>query len=181
MNNCSAKYPFRKEHKFVDFLWFVSIGGMAEVIACIAIAQSSLLWMGIYIACMLPFGVAEVGFLCVHCPYYGQHEGRTVHCKAMWGPTKFFKPKPGPLSRFDKLILYSFFVFAFLFPMYWLIPHPVLLALYLWSILNMVWTLGRYECTRCMHFHCPFNLVSKEMKKDIAMKSNAEDHPSDPK
>jgi hypothetical protein len=83
----------------------------------------------------------------------------------MWGPTKWFKPKPGALSFIDKVVLYSFFVISFSYPVYWLALQPKLLVIYLWSIAIMVFTLARYECNRCMFFDCPFNFVSDETKK----------------
>jgi hypothetical protein len=155
------KICFREGHRFSDFLWFVALGGVPEIVACFAIADKSLAWMGGYLGFMLLFGVAEVRFLCRHCPYYNQHSGRTVHCKAMWGPTKWFKHKPGALGSLDKMMLYLFFLLAFSFPIYWLVLRPEFLALYLLSIIIMIWTLGRYECNRCMFFGCPFNRVDK--------------------
>ena len=151
----------KTEHRITDFLWSMLLGVLPVVVACFAIANSPLLWMLGYLVVMLLLGVAEVGCLCRHCPYYRQQPGITVHCRFMWGPTKWFKPKPGALSSLDKAILYSFFVLAFSFPLYWLIQQPALLVIYLWAIGIMVWTLGRYECTQCIHFGCPFNAAAK--------------------
>jgi hypothetical protein len=83
----------------------------------------------------------------------------------MWGPTKWFKPKPGPLSTLDKVILYSFFLLSFIYPIYWLALEPILLVGYLWSIGIMISVLARHECTRCRYFHCPFNMVSDDARK----------------
>jgi len=83
----------------------------------------------------------------------------------MWGPTKWFKPKTGALTTLDKTILYSFFAISFSYPVYWLALRPELLVIYLWAIGIMVWTLGRYECNRCMNFGCPFNFVKEDVKK----------------
>ena len=178
MNNCNAEHSLRGKHKFSDFLYFPLISLMPEVVACIAIARDSWLWMGIYIASMVPFMFAEVGFLCRHCPYYRQLPGKTVHCKSHWGPTKFFKPKPGPLKTYEKVILYSLFACGFAFPFYWLIQQPVLLVIYLWSILIMVWTYAKYECPRCQYFECPFNFVRKEVRKELLTESTVEKDPT---
>ena len=165
MKNCNMSSGLKKEHRFTEFLAH-TLGGLLPVVpACFAIASSSLLWMLGYLVVMFLLGVAEVGCLCRHCPYYRQQPGIMVHCMAMWGPTKWFKPKPGALGFFDKAVLYAFFVISFSYPIYWLIQHPALLVIYLWSIANMVWTLARYECNRCMNFGCPFNLVDQETKK----------------
>lgn len=167
MNNKNAGHALRGKHQFSDLLYFACISLMCEVVAAYAIAQDSWLWFGIYVACMVPFMFGEVGFLCRHCPYYRQLPGRTVHCKSHWGPTKFFKPNPGPLSTYERVILYFMFVVGFFFPFYWLIRHPLLLAIYLWSILIMAWTYAKYECPRCQYFYCPFNFVKKEIREDF--------------
>lgn len=173
MNNRNSKHSFRGDYKLSDFLYFWCISLMCEVVAAIAIGSSSLLWLGVYIACMVPFMFAEVGFLCRHCPYYGMLPGRTVHCKSHWGPTKFFKPKPGPLGTHEKVILYSMFLVGFFFPFYWLIHSPLLLAIYLWSIVIMVWTYAKYECPRCLNFNCPFNFVRKDARETFLNKDSS--------
>lgn len=154
----------RTEHRLSDFLWFVLLGGTPFLVACFAIANSSWIWLIGYIAFMVVFGFAQVRFLCRHCPYYRQ-EGKRVHCKSMWGWPKLFRPRPGALSSLDKAMLYSFFLLAFSFPMYWLVMLPQFLALYLLSIVVMVLTLARYECSRCMFFNCPFNRVAEDVQK----------------
>lgn len=163
MKNC-----LRTEHRFSDFLWFALVGGMPFLVGALAIASSSLLWLLGYLVFMLCFfSVAQIRFLCTHCPYYRQQPGKTVHCKSMWGPTKLFRPRPGALSSFDKAMLYFFFLLSFSFPMYWLILQPKFLVIYLLSIVVMVFTLGRYECNRCLFFDCPFNRVSNNVKTDF--------------
>ena len=162
MKNC-----LRKEHRFPDFLWFSAIGWMPVLVACLAIADSSLLWMLGYLGVMLALGVVEIRFLCRHCYYYGQQPGKTVHCKAMWGPAKWFSPRPGPLSSVDRAMLYSFLGLAFLFPIYWLVPQPKFLVIYLVSVVVMLVTLARYECNQCMFFDCPFNRVSEDIEAEF--------------
>ncbi len=174
MDGCNKKIPLRTAYVPSDFLFFWCISLVPEVIACVAIARDSWLWMGIYIAAMVPFMFAEVGFLCRHCPYYSQLPGRTVHCKSHWGPTKYFRPKPGRIKTYEKFILYFLFACGFAFPFYWLIQEPVLLVLYLWSIVNFVWTYAKYECPRCLYFDCPFNFVSKEARKELLNESTVE-------
>jgi hypothetical protein len=158
--------PLRRRHTFGDFLGYMLVGLLPVVLACYAIGASRAPWLAGYVVLMLLLGVAEVGCLCRHCPYYAQQPGATVHCKYLWGPAKWFKPKPGPLSALDKAILYSFFFLSFSYPIYWLAREPILLAAYLWSIAIMVSVIARHECTRCMHFHCTFNMVSDDAKKD---------------
>jgi len=167
MNSCNTKNCLRTKHEFSDFLWFFAIGWMPVLVACLAIASSSLLWVPVYLGVMFFLGVVEIRFLCSHCHYYRQETGKIVYCKSMWGPTKWAKPRQGPLSSFDKTILFSFLILAFSFPIYWLVPQPKFLVIYLLSAVIMLVTLARYECNRCMFFDCPFNRVSKEAKADF--------------
>jgi len=161
-----VKSCLRREHGFADFLWFSAIGWTPVLVACLGIATASLAWMLAYLGVMLLLGIVEIGTLCRHCPYYSQQPGMTVHCKAMWGPTKWFRPRPGPLAALEKAALFLFFVIAFSFPIYWLVPQPKLLAIYIVTVGIMLATLTRYECNRCMFFDCPFNRVSKEAKSE---------------
>ena len=167
MNGCEMKGPLRRAHRFSDYIWFSVVGWTPVLVACLAIADSSLLWVPVYLGVMLLLGFAEIGFLCRHCPYYRQQPGCTVHCKAMWGPTKWVRPKPGPLSLLDKAVLYFSFLLAFSFPIYWLAMQPEFLVIYLVSIAVMVLTLARYECNRCMFFDCPFNFVGEDVKAEL--------------
>jgi hypothetical protein len=167
MKDCNMRNYQRKEHKISDFLWSVTIGGVPEVVAIMAIANESPVWLLAYIPFLFVFALAEVRFLCRHCHYYGQQQGIMVKCKSMWGPFKLFKPSPGPLGRFDTVMLYLSFVIGFAFPLYWLAHQPQLLVIYIWSLVILVVTMEKYECHRCMMFHCPFNRVSKEIKDDL--------------
>ena len=161
MKNC-----IRRRHNFSDFVWFSMLGWTPVLVACLAIASSSLLWMAAYLGVMLLLGLVEIGFLCRHCPYFAQEPGLTVHCKAMWGPTKWSRPKPGRLSRLDRGVFSFFMLAALAFPVYWLIPQWQFFLIYVVSVALMFFTLTRYECNRCMFFDCPFNRVSKEAKKE---------------
>ncbi len=167
MESCNMRNCLRTEHRLSDYLWSVALGVVPEIVAIMAIARESWLWVLAYVAFMLLFAVAELRFLCRHCIYYGQQQGIKVHCKSMWGPYKWFKPSPGPLGRFDTVVLLLFVVLAFAFPLYWLVLQPQLLFIYLWSLVILVWTMRRYECNRCMAFHCPMNHVSKELKDEL--------------
>lgn len=167
MNSCDAKNCLRTKHEFRDFVLFYVIGWTPVLVACLAIASTSLLWVLGYLGVMLSLGVVEIRFFCRHCPYYGQQPGKTVRCKFLWGPMKWARPRPGALSSFDKAMFYSFLVLAFSFPIYWLVPQPKFLVIYLISMIIMLVTLARYECTRCMFFDCPFNRVSEEAKANF--------------
>jgi len=171
MNSCDTKNYLRPKHEFSDFLWFFALGWMPVLVACLAIASSSLLWVLVYLVVMFFLGVVEIRFLCSHCHYYKQEKGKILHCQSMWGPTKFARPRQGPLSSFDKVMLFSFLILAFSFPIYWLVQQPKFLVIYLLSAVIMLVTLARYECTRCMFFDCPFNRVSTDIKNEFLRKT----------
>ncbi|MBE0479863.1 MAG: hypothetical protein IBX68_02675 [Dehalococcoidia bacterium] len=157
----------RARHGFWDFAWATFLGFTPELIALYAIGTVSLFWMILYLGAMLPFGVLEVLFLCRHCPYYRQEQGRAIHCKSLWGPVKYIAPRPGAPARWEKAVLYSFFAIGFAFPIYWLAMQPMLLVLYFLTIIAYVWTLARYECSRCISFGCPFNMVDKGTREEF--------------
>ncbi|HEY48754.1 MAG TPA: hypothetical protein G4O13_01755 [Dehalococcoidia bacterium] len=167
MTHFATRHCIREDHQIIDFLWFVPIGFLPVVVACFAIASESWYWLLGYLGYMcIPFASIELRFLCIYCPYYRQQPGLTVHCKSLWGPAKFLKPRPRAPGAIDRAIFYAGCVIAVFFPIYWLALRPELLVIYIMSIIVMVFTLAKYECNQCLFFHCPFNMVSKEMKEE---------------
>jgi hypothetical protein len=53
--------------------------------------------------------------LCSHCPFYGQ-EGKTLRCLALDGFPKWWRYRPGPMSRGERWVLRFLVVWLLLFP-----------------------------------------------------------------
>jgi hypothetical protein len=106
----------------------------------------------------------EARILCSHCPYWAE-ESRVLHCHANYGVVKFWKYRPGPMSRAEQvqftvgviaLVLYPI-VFLFLGGQY------LLTAIVIVSDVSWGYLLRHNTCVRCINFSCPMNAVSKTL------------------
>jgi len=163
----ATDHALREKHVINDFCWFLPTGLAPLVVASFAIYPHSWIWLLIYLGYMwLIFAPHELGFLCVYCPYYRQEKGLTVKCKSLWGPSKVLRPKIGPMTKVDQVFFWIASFIATFFPMYWLVQEIDLLVLYWLTWLIMIWTLAKYECNQCLHFHCPGNIVPEEKREE---------------
>ena len=153
----------KKQHRFVDFLYWNMVVALPIITACIAIFKDSLVWMVIYIIICILLVAVIYRFYCTHCPHYVQGV-KTTKCMFFWGMPKCFDSRPGPLSLFEKTVSFAAPVIIILIPIYWLILQPGLLAIYVLSVAVLVATIRRNECSRCIYFHCPVNCVPEDMK-----------------
>ena len=92
-----------------------------------------------------------------------------------WAP-KYFQPKPGPYTFLELAVVALAMLVWVAFPVYWLYLHHGLLAIYIVSLVVFVATMKRYECGRCIHFDCPANSVSEDIRRGF---SEAQDHQAD--
>jgi hypothetical protein len=135
------------------------------VTACIAILKSSTVWMIVYIAASIViFAIVVFKFFCTHCPHYVQSEN-TVKCMFVRWVPKYFEPKPGPYDLIEKAIVAIVLLIWVVFPLYWLYLNRGLLVIYIVSLTILFATIRRYECGRCIHFHCPTNSVPEDVRK----------------
>jgi len=67
--------------------------------------------------------------------------------------------KTTPFSRGELLMFHFIFAFLPLYPIYWLVSQPVLLAVF--GVSAAMWYLGQwhYFCKRCRVDACPYNRV----------------------
>ena len=159
-----TKNRLKTRYKFSDFIYWNLFAAIPFITAFIAILKSSLIWAMIYILVFLTqFLIVEYRFFCTHCPHYCQ-DGYTTKCLFIWGVPKYFKARQYPLTIFDKFMIILGFLIIILFPIYWLFSQPLLLVIYLlsWTVFGL--TLKRYECNRCIYFHCPANSVPKDLR-----------------
>lgn len=156
----------KKKHTFLDCVYWYLLALVPLGAACLAIVSDSLVWVFVYLAVFLfHFLVVECRFFCSHCPHYFNAEGR-VRCMFLWGVPRFFRPRPGPLSALDKSMMVWGFTVMLLFPLYWLLQQPLLLAVYVagWLIIGL--TMKKYECCRCIYLHCPLNSIAAELREN---------------
>jgi len=153
----------KKHHSFGDFFYWNIVAAVPVITACIGIYRNSILWFVVYLIVCAVGVVLIYRFYCTHCPHYVEG-GKTTKCMFFWGVPKFFTPRPGPLSGFDKSVVFCAPAMVILLPLYWLYTQTELLIIFVLSLTVFLLTVRRYECVRCTYFECPANQVSEEMK-----------------
>jgi hypothetical protein len=110
------------------------------------------------------FGFWEIRILCSHCPYYAER-GSTLHCIANYGCPKFWRYRPEPISRSEKIQLVVGFAMMAGYPFPFLIlgGQFILASLAVWGLTVFFWTLRKYTCSRCVNFSCLLNGVPSEL------------------
>ena len=160
-----SAHELKKQHRFVDFIYWNLVAAVPFVTACTAILEYSVAWFFTYLVAGLVFVVTIYKFYCIHCPHYNRPTGM-LKCMFFWGVPKFFKPDPGPLSLLDKAMTFLAVAVIMLLPVYWLILQPGLMIIYILSIAAFFITVRRNECARCIYFNCPVNAVSESIRKN---------------
>jgi hypothetical protein len=154
----------RQAFSFTDFLAWVFLALIPVLTAIYAISRQSMVWTGIYVI-VLAAGLAVMHrFFCTHCPHYN-NTGKSTRCMFFWGLPAFFTPRPGPLAPMDKAAAGFAMIIAVIFPVYWLLGHLLLLAVYAlaWAVMGMF--LFKYECIRCIYHDCPLNQADGSQNK----------------
>jgi membrane protein YdbS with pleckstrin-like domain len=171
--NNNSEHELKTKHGFYDCVYWCLFLAIPFITACTAIVKNSTVWVVVYIlGTILFFAVVVFKFFCTHCPHYLQGD-KTVKCMFIRWVPKYFQPKPGPYSFLELAIVAMATLVWVAFPLYWLHFRHGLLAIYVISLVVFVATMKRYECGRCIHFHCPANNVSEEIRGRF---SEAENH-----
>ena len=156
-----------KRHRGSDCLYWNLFLALPFISACIAIGRVSILWLIGYIALtLLILAVVIFRFFCTHCPHYVQAE-KKVQCMFIWGVPKYFKDNDQPYSVTEKIVIILALIVWIAFPLYWLYRQIGLLTIYILCLSSFTLTLWKYECVRCLHFNCPANRVSEDVRKQV--------------
>jgi hypothetical protein len=169
----------KTSHGFGDFVYWNLFIAIPFVTACIAISKSSTVGMIAYIiASILILSVGVFKSFCTHCPHYVQSKN-TVKCMFLRGIPKCFTQKAGPYDLVEQVIVAISLIVWIVIPIYWLCLHPGLLAIYFVSLIVFGATVRRYECIRCIHFHCPANSVPEDVKsRSLDTNPHLTNHPT---
>ena len=110
------------------------------------------------------FGFLEIRILCSHCPFYAE-EGFVLHCPANYGLPKFWRYRPEPMQRWEKVALLVCFVILFGYPLPFLIlgRQWVLLSITSYAALLWLFVMQKNVCSRCVNFSCPLNRVPRQV------------------
>ncbi len=147
----------KTSYTFTDYLAWTLLTLIPVLTAIYGISRVSIAWTGVYLIVMaVCFAGIIYRFFCTHCPHY-KNSDKTTKCILLWGVPAYFTPRPGPLSFFDKSMVFLGFFVAIVFPVYWLLSSPLLLLIYAISWAVVMIFLNRYECVRCIHRDCPMN------------------------
>jgi len=111
--------------------------------------------------------------MCSHCPHYAEPKLKSLKCWANYGSYKFWKYKPGPMSKMEKIVFLTGMATVFIFPLFFLFSTKeiFLLLLYLLTLGSFFTTLKNFLCTQCMNFACPLNAVPEETRNKFFKKN----------
>jgi hypothetical protein len=142
---------------------------------------------------VIMIAIIEPVFLCRHCPFYAA-KGNVLHCHANEGSLKLLKYNPGPMSIIEKTLMVVFALSIFLWPgvffcytlLFYLnnsiydlagiIGFAGLAGAFLITSISCIYICGRFLCSKCINFSCPFNMVQKKyvdeyLNKNILIKT----------
>lgn len=158
-NECTLANGFSLWEKAWAQFSFIAMGAIGSV----GIALVDWRWALLYFV-MFAYGIMGVvmrHLVCPRCPHL------YLYNDCLQAPPKLTRilikeQKTTPLTVSEKLLFYAYFVFAPVFPIYWLLSNPVALAVFLVPV--GTWYLGQffYFCKRCRVDACPFNRVVLE-------------------
>lgn len=117
------------------------------------------LWSLLYLIYVLAgFGLVVLPGLCAHCPYPSQFST----CLFLPpGLVQRFYPYRGPrMSPLGKVAVLVVMAGMVVFPQFWLIHDPAVLALFWLTALPVIATFPLHYCRRCRHRGCPMNRVA---------------------
>ena len=137
----------------------VSFGGMGAF-AVVGIALVDWRWIFPYLV-IYAYGIMGVvmrHLACPRCPHLH------VYNDCLQAPVPVTRwlvkeRKTTPFSLVERLLFFTIFLLIPTFPIYWLLPNPLLLVGFLVSA--AMWYGGQflYFCKRCRVHECPFNQV----------------------
>lgn len=149
---------FTKREKILmgtGFYGFVLIG-------LLGISLESIVGAAAYAGFAL-FGLLVLfGFgICSHCPYI--YEEYTDCLFPPWGRVykKLYRFRSSVLSLWDKILLLVMMIGIVAIPQYWLLKNPWVLGLFWLFCAPTIAGFALYECRRCQHFGCPFNMAEE--------------------
>jgi len=151
---CSLSDGFRAWEKAYVLVSFVAICAIGTVGIALLDWRWALAYLLIYLYGI--FGVVMRHLVCPRCPHLHDHND------CLQFPTGVTKRlakgrTTAPFSPVEKWLFYAYFLFIPLFPVYWLLANPGLLAAF--AVAVCMWYLGQFLrfCKRCRVSQCPFN------------------------
>lgn len=140
------------------------------IIGAYGIYSESVPW-GLLYTVFVIFGLSVLlsYCLCAHCPYPYKYSDCLFMPLALINKYKF---RSRPMSTLDKIGFIVMMVGVVVIPQYWLLKNSTILIIFWIFYLPTFAGFLFYECRRCRHFDCPFNLARKESGEKHKSNSN---------
>jgi MFS family permease len=145
---------FETWEKIYAQLSFIAIGTIGTVGVALVDWRWALVYALIYLYGIM--GVVMRHLVCPRCPHLHEYHD-CLQAPARLTRWLVRERKTAPLSTFEKLLFYTYFIFVPVFPVYWLLTNRLLLVAFLAAV--GMWYLGQFFhfCRRCRVKQCPFN------------------------
>ncbi|MFX0097892.1 MAG: hypothetical protein ACFE7E_09055, partial [Candidatus Hodarchaeota archaeon] len=155
--NCSLKAELKCRFNSRDLLLFVIRFLLFLIPALAGFIMGGYGWyiLGWIAFSIIFFGFWEIRILCSHCPFYAKR-GSILHCIANYGCPKFWKFKPEPISKSEKIQLIAGFIIICGYPFPFLILGRQFILLFLATCgLGIFWGVTlKFTCSKCINFSC---------------------------
>ncbi|MCG6895293.1 MAG: hypothetical protein LJE65_16955 [Desulfobacteraceae bacterium] len=145
----------KNRYTFGDYLYWTLLLSVPFVSAIISAWRTSVPLVFGYLAILVAMSVALIRFFCIRCPHYGNGKRNRTQCIFQWGIPALFEKRQGPYTKVELGLTIAAGAVIVLLPLTWLRAHLPLLLVYCLSVAVIAATLRRFECTRCIHGHCP--------------------------
>lgn len=150
----------KSQYTLGDYLYWTLLLSVPFVSALLSAWKTSVALSLGYVALLIAMAVVLIRFFCIRCPHYGNGKKNTTRCIFQWGIPALFEKRQGPYTAVELGSTVAAGAVIVLFPLVWLRAHLPLLIVYCLSVAVVAATLRRFECTRCIHEHCPSHCAS---------------------
>lgn len=151
---CTLANGFETWEKIYAQVSFIAFGTIGTVGVALVDWRWALAYALIYVYGIM--GVVMRHLVCPRCPHLHVY-GDCLQAPAALTRWLVREHKTTPLSTSEKVLFYAYFIFVPVFPIYWLLADPILLAAFLVPV--AAWYCGQFFrfCRRCRVDQCPFN------------------------
>lgn len=147
------------KHGYGRFIFYKLMTAIPVFVAVLAILRyaDSWYWLLAYVGICLTHAAIIYLSKCPHCHYYLAGDSKVHRCFFIWGTPKIRPPNSGPAPKFLSVYVPIAMLILIVFPVFWLRMQWELLAVYLLSIVTLLYSILLQECSRCPSYDCPNN------------------------
>jgi hypothetical protein len=151
---CTLAQRFKTWEKVYAQVSFIAIGATGTVGIAVLDWRWALAYAAVYLYGIL--GIVMRRLVCPRCPHLHEY-GDCLQAPVALTRWVVGERTTAPLTAFEKFQFYTYFTFVPVFPIYWLVASPVLLAAFLAAA--GAWYGAQFFrfCRRCRVDQCPAN------------------------